>query len=68
MSAFMVMFQIKMQLAVVFLAVLAASWMQGGDALNCSQRIIDDIQEYNKAIMPSNITKTVSKGLLKAKL
>lgn len=64
----MVMFQITMQLPVVFLAVLAASWMQGGDALNCSQRIIDDIQKYNKAIMPSNITSTVSKRLLKAKL
>lgn len=64
----MVMFQITMQFPVVFLAVLAASWMQGGDALSCSRRIIGDIKEYNKAMTPSNITLTVSECLLKAKL
>lgn len=61
----MILFQITMQMSVVFLAVLAASWVQAGAVANrCDPTIIAFIQAYNEKV-PEYILLTVSKQFLK---
>lgn len=63
----MIMFQITMQLPVIF-AILAASWVQGSEASKCNQTLIGLIETFNK-IEPTNILANVSRSLiLKVKL
>lgn len=64
-SGFMILFQITMQLSVVFLVVLAASWVQAGAVANrCDPTIIAFIQAYNEKV-PDDILFTVSNNFLK---
>lgn len=64
-SVFMILFQITMQFSVVFLAVLAACWVQAGAVANrCDPTIIAFIQAYNEKV-PDYILLTISKQFLK---
>lgn len=49
-----------MHLTIVYLAVLAASWVKGGEAYKCDPKIIASIKHFNKKA-PSHILATVSK-------
>lgn len=55
-----------MHMSIVYLAVLAASWVKGGEAYKCDPKIIASIQHFNK-IAPPHILATVRKHLFLSK-
>lgn len=47
-----------MYVSILYLAVLAASWVKGGEAYKCDQKIIASIKHFNKKA-PSHVLDTV---------
>lgn len=55
-----------MHLSIVYLAVLATSWVKGGEAYKCDPNIIASMKKFNKEA-PSHIMATVRKHLFLSK-